>query len=96
MGCRWDRLNEPDFVSALLFRMTRLGDYEKFYAPTLALKRLRFRHTKVDSIPTDPKGDEKDRDLRCTLFYFGRCKEQCVSLSKLHTTKCYARNELCF
>merc|ERR1711962_68037 len=30
-------------------------------------------HTKVHSIPIDPKGDEKDRDLRFTLFYFGRC-----------------------
>merc|ERR1711917_4386 len=36
-------------------------------------------HTRVDSIPTDPKGDEKDRDLRCTLFFYGRCKEQCES-----------------
>ena len=33
MGSRWNRLYEPVFVPAQLFRMTGLGDYEKFYAP---------------------------------------------------------------
>ena len=32
MGCRWNRLDKPVFVVALDFRMTRVGDYEKFYA----------------------------------------------------------------
>ena len=32
MGCPWNRDNEPVFATALDFRMTRLRDYEKFYA----------------------------------------------------------------
>ena len=48
--------------------MMRLGDYEKNYAPWLALKRLRFRHTKVDSIPTDSKGDKKTETSGAPYF----------------------------
>ena len=38
VGCRWNRLVEPVFVTTLDFRMTRLRDYEKFYASRLGLK----------------------------------------------------------
>ena len=40
-GCRWHRLDEPVFVAALDFRMTRVGDYEKFYAPCVVQKPVK-------------------------------------------------------
>ncbi len=35
MGLHLNRLDEPIFVATLLFRMRKLGDYEKFYAACL-------------------------------------------------------------
>ena len=55
MGCRWNRLDEPVFVSALLFRMTRLRDYVKFYAPwivSIALPRVKVTPATKDLCPS--------------------------------------------
>ena len=40
MECRWNRLNEPVFVAASLFRLTELY-FEKFYAACYLLPSMK-------------------------------------------------------